>query len=364
MEEQRTAMYEQYAQQIGNQKLPWDMLKGKCILVAGASGLLGSALMELLLYLDQEKHLSMKFIVLARSREKLESCFASYADSHIIIRIPHDVKQPLYIRDRIDYIIQAAGSFHPAAFAAFPIDIMMTNLLGTRTLLDVASLNPGCRFLLFSSGEVYGQPNIEREIREDDSGYLNSNTLRAGYPESKRAAEALCQAYRLEKGVDFMTLRICRTYGWGMDPNGSMSITEFVRCTAQGKPIKLKSSGRQKYSFAHAFDVASAALYLLVKGEDGEAYNVGGETEDMTLLQVAELAGAVGNVPVILEDTQRAEQNQRDGYSKAEYAVLDTHKLCSLGWRSLVPLKKGLKETIAVMRENYAERDQYEEKRF
>lgn len=217
-------------------------------------------------------------------------------------------------------------------------------------MLDIACEKQAERFLFLSSVEVYGENRGDTEyFSEDYCGYINCNTLRAGYSEGKRVGEALCQAYREQKKVDVVIARLARTYGPTMLISDTKAISQFIKKGVAKENIILKSTGNQLYSYTYVADAVSALLTILLEGESGEAYNVADEESDITLRDLAQVIADYSGVQVCFEYPSEVEKM---GYSKATKAVLDVEKLKKLGWKAQWDIKSGIKKTINELRKN------------
>ena len=205
--------------------------------------------------------------------------------------------------------------------------------------------------MLFRSVEIYGENrNDTDKFDEAYSGYIDCNTLRAGYPESKRLGEALCNAFASQKGQDFVIGRFSRVYGPTMSDEDSKAVAQFIRKAASGEDIILKSEGNQLYSYTYVVDAASAALYLLLKGESKSAVNIVDASSDITLKELADLLARAAGTKVVFElpdDTEKA------GYSTATKALLDGTRLERLGWKAHTPIREGLSKTVQILRSQY-----------
>lgn len=352
MEIEENRRYEELLNRLRGAFPHWGMLRGKTMLVSGASGMIGSVLVDAVMEQNLELGLEdcCKIVVVGRSRQAAERRLRRWLDHPAFRFVEQDVGTPLDgITQRIDYAIHAASTTHPLAYAREPIDTIMTNVLGTRNMLELAAGNPGSRFLLLSSVEVYGQNRGDAErFSESYCGYLDCNTLRAGYPEGKRVSEALCQAYIAQRGVDAVTIRLPRCYGPTMRMEDSKAIAQFIKNGVLGEDIVLKSDGSQLYSFAHVSDAVLGLLWVLLQGETGQAYNLGGEGSDITQRALAELiADHVGTKVVF----RLPEAVERSGYSTATKALMDAGKLRALGWSAHYDIAGGIRETIDILRD-------------
>ena len=330
----------------------WERLEGKTLYLSGGAGMLGSLLIDAVMTRNQSLPAERRCGITAsgRSRKAGEERFAPWRSDPMFAFVEQDVSQPLReAPEAVDFWIHAASTTHPLAYATEPENTILANVLGTRNLLAQASRVPGSRFLLLSSVEIYGENRGDSErFREDDCGYLNCNTLRAGYPEAKRVSEALCQAYIAEKGVDAVIIRLPRCYGPTMRMTDSKAVAQFIKKGVKGEDIVLKSEGRQLYSYAHAFDAVLGMLWVLLAGERGQAYNLADAGSDIQLRDLARIAADYAGTEVVFE---LPDETERRGYSAASRALLDGTRLRTLGWKAHYDIGAGIRETIDILRE-------------
>jgi nucleoside-diphosphate-sugar epimerase len=171
--------------------------------------------------------------------------------------------------------------------------------------------------------------------------------LRAGYPESKRTGEALCQAYISEKKADAVTVRLARVYGHTMTETDSKASSQFIRNALKGEDIALKSAGTQVFSYLFVADAVTAMLCVLSKGQTGEAYNAAGDRSDIGLNELARLIADEAGAKVV---SARPDSLESAGFSKATKATLATEKLKGLGWKSVFDMESGIAETMRILR--------------
>ena len=344
-------LYMEDVHRVAGLELPWEKLRGKSVLLSGATGLLGSFLVDVLLEKNSADALNCTVYALGRSKEKADARFSKYANDPQLVFIPYDVKKP-FVRDDIgtvDYVLHLASNTHPVQYATDPIGTITTNIIGLQNMLDFAVAHHAARFAFASSNEIYGENRGDVEFFDEGyCGYIDSNTLRAGYPESKRCGEALCQAYKSQKGLDIVIPRFTRSYGPTMLMSDTKALSQFIKKGVAGEDIVLKSAGTQYYSYQYVADSVSGLLTVLLCGESGEAYNIAEEHSDIMLRDLASIIAEFSGRSVVFEIPDAVEAA---GYSKATKARLDGHKLQALGWKPSYEIQSGIKRTIKILKE-------------
>ncbi len=338
-------LYKGLTESVLEQDLDFSLLAGKRILMTGGTGLVGTVLADTLCLLDERLGLNLHIVMVSRSRDKFLERIGNRKN---IAFISHDMAKPFEHDGHVDYAVHLAANTHPVAYATKPVETIATNFLSTMNLLDLCAKNRGSRFVNVSSVEIYGENSPEcPRFSESDFGYIDCNTLRSGYNESKRLGESLCQAYRSQFGVDFVTARLCRCYGPTLQKDDSKALSQFLFRAANGEDIILKSNGEQRFSYIDVFSAASAIIFIMLKGEAGEAYNVADERQDVRLKDLAELVARICNVKVVFD---LPDETEAKGFSRANVALLDASKLKGLGWKCRVGIEERIKQTIEVMR--------------
>lgn len=329
--------------------LPWDKLKNSKVLVIGAGGLIGSFLIDILMWQNRNADLNCKIYAMGRNGDAARERFIQYWESPLFTFITHDITNTQFgMKEDFDYILHLASNTHPVAYATYPISTITTNVIGTDNLLRYAAEHGIKRFLFASSNEIYGENRGGTEYyMEDYCGYINCNTLRAGYPESKRCAEALCQAYIMEKGLDVVIPRFTRSYGPTLLRSDTKAMSQFIWKAVSGEDIVLKSEGKQYYSYTYVADAVSGLMTVLLKGESGEAYNVADEKSDIMLKDLACAMAELGGRKVVYEMPDNMEKM---GYSTATKARLNGDKLKKLGWEMKYDIQKGIERTINMLK--------------
>ena len=356
--------------------LPWDRLAGRSVMISGATGMIGSTLIHVLMKKNREDGLGCHIYALGRNVSKAHSRFQEYWDDKDFTFIQCDIDDEDGMRAafaaagltaagekaeaasagagdqqprRVDYVFHAASNTHPVAYATDPIGTVLTNIIGLNNLLKFAADQKAGRFAFASSNEIYGENRGDAELFDEKyCGYIDCNTMRAGYPESKRAGEALCQAYIRQRGLDVVIPRFTRSFGPSLLKTDTKALSQFIHKGVAGEDIVLKSAGTQYYSYTYVCDAVAGLLYVLLLGKCGEAYNIADRGCDIRLKDLAQIIADYAGRKVVFEIPDATEAA---GYSKATKALLDSSKLQRLGWKAQFDMKTALQHTIDILRE-------------
>lgn len=324
-------------------QLPWAQLSGRSILVLGATGLIGGALVDVLI---QHEGIDYQVYAAGRNEARANRRFAQYQGNEHYHFICFDVTNPLSTDIRFDYIVDAAGGACPQLYQQEPVGVMKSNIFGVDNLLRFGLQHGLKKMVYVSSGEVYGEGD-GREFSEEYSGYVNPTTVRACYPSAKRAAETLCVCYAHQYGVDVSIARPSHVYGPYFTESDNRVYAQFIRNVLRGEDIVLKSKGEAFRSWTYVVDCAMALLFILLKGGNGEAYNIANEESNVSIRTLAETVAQLAGKQVVFDIPQDANHGNTTPITKAVFA---THKLEQLGWKPLTLLKRGLSHTIQSLR--------------
>ena len=259
-----------------------------------------------------------------------------------------DVTEDLHVEGPVDAVLHLASPASPVDYALLPIETIKVGTLGTHRALGLA-MAKGARFLLASTSEVYGDPEVHPQP-ETYWGHVNPVGPRSMYDEAKRAAEAFTMAYHNHHGLDTRIVRIFNTYGPRMRRKDGRAVPAFVTQALAGDPITVFGEGSQTRSLCYVDDLVDGILRLLASGRSLPV-NIGNPTE-ITMLELAgmirDLCGSGSEIvfePLPVDDPRR----RRPDISLAREL---------LGWEPRIPLDQGLARTIAWWRQDGTDRDQ------
>ncbi|WP_339219889.1 NAD-dependent epimerase/dehydratase family protein [Paenibacillus sp. FSL H8-0332] len=328
--------------------IPFEKLDGCNVLITGASGMIGSFLSDILMFCNEERAYNINIFVMGRSEDRLRKRFETHYRNTNFHIIEQDVNLPLLCSDKFDYIIHAASNAYPDLFSKDPVGTIMGNIWGTYNLLEYARRSKLERFLFVSSGEVYGQgaENII-EFLETYSGEVDSTNFRSCYPNGKRAAETLCASYSQQYGLDTIIARPCHIFGPTLTLNDNRASSHFINEVLAGNDIIMKSQGSQLRSYCHVADCVSGILTILLKGENGNAYNIANSKSNITIRELAECIADISGKKVIFKLPDEVE---KASFNPVTRSVLNSEKLEKLGWYPEYDLRTGLIRTIKILK--------------
>lgn len=323
--------------------LPWERLRGSVILVTGASGMLPSYAVLVLLALNDQHAMDITVLGLVRNENKARAILGPALDRPDFSLLVQDVVDPVSVPGPVDWVIHGGSPARPSLHLENPIGTLKANVIGALNLLELAT-SKASRFVLMSSAEVYGtQPPGTALIGEDSYGGIDILSPRACYSEGKRAAETLAAVYQSQNGVRCHIARFGHVYGPGLALDDGRVQADFAAHVIAGDDIVLNSAGTAVRTYTYVSDAIAGMFYAMLLGEE-TAYNV---ADHDGLISIRDLAIAftqarpVKGLKLIFS---------KDDYSRAYNPLpglgLDSSKLAALGWRAVVSLPDGLERMI------------------
>ena len=297
---------------------------GASFLITGATGLIGSTLVRCLLCLNS----NIRITIPVRNGEKAEFLFGN--KNHCLKIVVCDLQDYLNnLHEEFDYIVHLASPTAGKYMVEHPVETYSLAIESTKSILEYSRKVKVKSFVYVSSLEYYGQNNNDDKINEDFVGFIDYSSMRSCYPLGKRAAEYLCKAYAHEFGVPVKIARLTQTFGAGMNADDNRVFAQFARSIIKGDDIILHTAGESAKPYCYTVDCVSAILYIILKGEKGEAYNVANQE---TYISIKDLA-------IFLRDyfnpyiQVKVEEHPEMGYAPVTKLRLSAHKLESLGWK-------------------------------
>lgn len=332
-----------------NTNIKWDKMKDKTIFITGGTGLIGSLIINTVLYASKEYNLNTKVIALVRNQEKAKKQFKKLIDENMRLEfVVGDVCEKITnVEENIDYIIHAASETSSKAFVENPLGIIDIAINGTKNTLELAREKNVQNYIFLSTMEVYGRPNTDEKIDEKHGNDLITTEPRNCYPISKIMCENLCACYSKQYGFNYNIMRLTQTFGAGVKYNDGRVFAEFARCVIENRDIILHTKGDTKRNYLAVSDAVSAILLVLLSESTNEIYNVANEETYCSILEMAKL---VANKNKNIEVKCVIDENiQKYGYAPTLCMNLDTNKLKSLGWKPKISLDEMYNSLIGFM---------------
>lgn len=298
------------------------------ILVTGGAGFIGSHLIDQLMEQGHEVVCLDNFYT-GHKRNILK-----WMDHPYFELIRHDITEP--IRLEVDQIYHLACPASPVHYQYNPVKTIKTNVMGTLNMLGLAK-RVKARFLLASTSEVYGDPEIHPQT-EDYRGNVNPIGIRSCYDEGKRVAETLAFDYHRQNDVEIRVARIFNTYGPRMLENDGRVVSNFVVQALKGQPLTVYGDGSQTRSFCFVSDLVNG-LMRLMNGDHIGPVNLG-NPDEYTILQLAKAVQQMVNPDLAIDFKPLPQDDPRR--RKPDITRARTW----LDWQPTVPLQEGLKLTV------------------
>jgi dTDP-glucose 4,6-dehydratase len=314
------------------------------VLITGGAGFLGSHLVDRLL---EGGHEAIVFDNLLTGRV----ANIEHQLGHDRFKfVKQDVTEYLHVGGDLDAVVHFASPASPIDYLQLPIQTLKVGSLGTHKALGLAKAKCA-RFLLASTSEVYGDPQVHPQ-REEYWGHVNPVGPRGVYDEAKRFGEAMTMAYHRYHGLDTRIVRIFNTYGTRMRPHDGRVISNFIVQALKGQPLTVYGDGSQTRSFCYVSDLIEGILRLLMAPEKTESRTSAGEDDinlptnignprEFTVIELARMVIELTGSRSVIEHNELPVDDPRvrqPDISRAQRI---------LGWQPVVSLEEGLKKTIA-----------------
>ena len=310
-----------------------EFFSGSKFLITGATGLIGSTLVYCLLALNRHIKITCPVRNLKRAHQMYgdEASAINFVECDLV-----EYLNGLTTNDYFQYIIHCASPTAGKFMTEHPVETYELAYDTTRALLKHAQRIDARGMVYVSSLEYYGQNFDDAIITEDKQGYVDNTDPRSSYPLGKRAAEYLCAAYAREFGVKAKVARLTQTFGAGVSAEDNRVFAQFARSVIKGENIVLHTTGESAKPYCYTTDCISAILYILLKGDKGEAYNVANQGTYISIKDMAELLRENFNPEIDV----RFEPHPEMGYAPVTKLHLSSEKLMALGWSPLYDLKE------------------------
>lgn len=318
-------------------------LNNSTILITGATGFIGGLLVDEFISMNQQKHEGIKLILPVRNLQKARERYPIQDEKFQCIRLYNGSIEEIRIDQidmPIDYILHCASVTTSSIMISNPVEVADGIVLGTRNILELARQKKVKSMVYLSSMEAYGRNDSNCGlVTENMLGDVDIFSARSCYPLGKRMAEHYCYIYNKEYGVPVKIARLAQTFGYGISKDDNRVFAQFARAVINHENIVLHTKGLSMGNYCESKDAIQGLLTILIKGQDGEAYNIVNEENTMRICDMAQLVAekiAEGKIKVVYD----IPDHQDYGYAKDTNLRLSSEKLRGLGWNPI----KGLEE--------------------
>lgn len=333
---------EQDLDAIIQENISWEKLKGKTVLITGASGMVGSYMLYVLTRLNDKYNYNIRVIAMVRNVNKLPEEVRNRNDVVVSVQ---DVTEKMNVEGAVDYIVHAASPASPLIMQNHPVETIAANTLGTFNTLTLAKEKEAEGYLFISSREIYGQPEEGQEFfYEDTYGFVDQLNPRSCYSEGKKAAETMCVSFYAEYGLNTKIARLAHTYGPGMSIYDGRVQADFLKNVVHNEDIVLKSEGTAVRTYTYIGD-AIAGLYRILLDSDDVVYNIGNEDGKVSIKELAEIMVSIypeRNLKLVFDIPEGGTK----GTAPYTLGILNSEKLRKLGWEPKYSVKEGFKRTL------------------
>lgn len=323
-----------------------EKLRNKSFLITGASGMLGSYIVNVLRVLNSDYDMNIKLLLNVLDKKYL---LDEVLNEKNVTIIEQNVCEPFKIDGPVDYIVHAASPASPKIMKDYPFETNAANTIGTYNTLMLAKEKNASGYLFVSSREIYGEPMEGVSVFTEDGllGQVNPLVPRNGYAEGKKAAENMCVGMHDEYGLNTKIVRLAHTYGPGMSINDGRVQADFLKNVINNQDIIMKSDGSSIRTYTYVSDSVNGIFKVLLSSKD-IVYNISDDKE-ISIKGLAEtLVELSDNSKLVME----IDDTLAKGSASFKRGILSNEKIKKeLNWYPKYDVKEGFRRTIEYLKD-------------
>jgi len=325
----------------------WSFLDSKRILITGGTGLIGSIYAKAFLYINSKCNLNMKIAITFRDHSKLNNKFSDYIGREDFTAIYWDAFEKFNTNEIYDIVLHTVNITSSKLYVDKPVDTIMTTISGSNNLMDFFREKKIDSFIYLSSMEIYGEIQNDNIFTSENSyGFIDLLNPRSSYPLSKQLSENLCIGYHKQYNLPTKIMRLAQTFGAGIDWSENRIFAQFSKSIINNSDIILHTDGSSRGNYVSIVDSFIACIYIILYGENGEAYNVVNEENFSTIIDMANKVINLYPEKKLLIKFNIPESNMVYGYAPKTHLRLSSKKLERLGWKPIKNLSQMYVDTI------------------
>lgn len=323
-----------------------EKLRDKSFLITGASGMLGSYIVNVLRVLNSEYNMNIKLILNVLDKKFLSD---EVLNEKNVTIIEQNVCEPFKIDGPVDYIVHAASPASPKIMKDYPFETNAANTIGTYNTLILAKEKNASGYLFVSSREIYGEPMDGQDVFTEDGllGQVNPLVPRNGYAEGKKAAENMCVGMKEEYGINTKVVRLAHTYGPGMSINDGRVQADFLNNVINKQDIIMKSDGSSIRTYTYVSDSVNGIFKVLLSSKD-IVYNISDDQE----VSIKDLANILVSLSENSKLVMQIDDTLAKGSASFKKGILSNEKIKKeLNWYPKYDIKEGFRRTIEYLKD-------------
>lgn len=315
----------------------------KKILITGCNGFIGSSILRILYNFTTNSNTEIKLYGIVREKSKIDNVILKkLVKQNKIELFKINIHKKINLNFKPDIIIHCASITAPEMYRKEPVETILTNSLGTINLLNFAKDKNTKRFCFISAGEIYGnfKNQKRKKLFENNFGSLDPSKITSNYGVSKKFAENILVCWGKKYKIKTNSARLFHTYGPLMKLGDGRIHSDLIMNVVKKQNLIIKGNYNVERSFCYITDIVLGILTIILKGKDGESYNIANPDETLKVMKLAKKIAQISNKRIIIKKQNNYLRNN------FKYPKISINKIKKLGWVPTVDINNGIKRTI------------------